>query len=78
MSKTKDLVISVANLPKKFLFSKDPLEREMEAQEILAEMGVCPHCKEVGPCGCPNPNCPEDVDDPRFKDSDLERGIDTT
>jgi hypothetical protein len=40
--------------------SDDPLERAMEAQEIMKEMQICPHCKEVGPCGCPNPNAEED------------------
>lgn len=82
MSKRKP-VISVANLPKKYTFSRDPLEREMEAQEIMAEMGICPHCKEVGACGCPNPNDPDDIDpDPRFGKNKqgkvIERGIDTT
>ena len=41
--------------------NRDPLEKAMDAQEILAEMQICPHCKEVGACGCPNPNAPDDV-----------------
>ena len=82
MSKKKEPVISVANLPDEYTFSRDPLERQMEAQEIMAEMGICPHCKEVGPCGCPNPNAEEEEEDPRFKNVKggriIIRGIDTT
>ena len=66
---------------KKFISDKrDPAERGREAQEIMKEMQICPRCKEVGPCGCPNPNAPDDVD-PRFMSNDgrqLEKGIDTT
>jgi len=59
------------------------MEDRLEAQEIMKEMQICPHCKEVGACGCPNPNAPDDIDtDPRFgttKDGrPVEKGIDTT
>lgn len=45
-------IISVANLPKKYLFSRDSSERSAEVQEILQGMGLCLKCKGHLPCGC--------------------------
>jgi hypothetical protein len=44
-------IISAGYLPD-FFKIRDPEEYRREMQEILAEMGFCPKCHDVKPCGC--------------------------
>jgi len=55
--KKKD-TISVANLPLDFQIH-DLDEYKRDAQDILAEMGICRKCHDHKPCGCePMGKCP--------------------
>lgn len=32
--------------------TRSPQELDMEAQDMIKEMGFCPKCREHKPCGC--------------------------
>ena len=52
---------------------RDPAEQMRDAQEILEEMRICPHCHDHMPCGCDGFRLG------RMKNGQqVEKGIDTT
>ena len=40
---------------------KDKEELEMEAQDMIEEMGFCPKCHNHKPCGCPKWEDTQDI-----------------